>query len=70
MIAGFQPARGHRVFEGERNRGGGGVAIVGDLVDHDVGAHTQPLAGGLDDAGVGLVRNDELDVLQWDVGLL
>ena len=56
-------------IEGQRNRGRRGVAMQADRGDHLLGRHTEALAGGLDDADVGLMGNQPVDTVDIDTRL-
>src|SRR3954451_12555298 len=68
-------ARGHlpaldQLGQGQRHARRGGVAGLDEVLgDHDVGAQVQPLHDAVDDAGVGLVRDEGGQFLRAYAGL-
>src|SRR3954452_1209401 len=70
-VAGLRLARLQQRGERERDRGGRGVARLHDVArDHRVLGEAEPLGHRLDDAQVGLVRGEDVDVGGADTGHL
>src|SRR5690606_38590220 len=57
-----------RLREGDGDGGGRGVAVAAHVHDHLLRRQPHLLRGVLDDAGVGLVGDEEVDVLRPDAG--
>src|SRR5205807_1461900 len=55
--------RGSRLGQRDVDRRGAGIAVAIDVDEHLVHGQPHALAGRLDDAQVGLVRDEEIDVL-------
>ena len=68
-VAGLRVALGHHPVQGERDRGGRGVALLGD-VTRDLHRRGQLHGPGhrVDDAHVGLVRDEAVEVVDADPG--
>jgi len=62
------PAALARLVEGDRDRGGRHVAVALDDREQAVGRDAGAGAGGLHDAGVGLVRDQQVDLVGPDLG--
>src|SRR6185295_9491377 len=58
---------GDALRQGQRDAGGGGVAVALDVVEHLVVAQLQALLHRLGDAEVGLVRDEQADVARGEV---
>src|SRR3954452_11535948 len=63
-IAGMQAARLLHLGERDRDRGGRGVAVVLDAVHHALGRQPEPVAHRVQDAAVGLVVDEQIDVVE------
>ena len=59
----MQAARGQHFFQSERNAGGGGVAVAVEVDEYTLHRHIQPLGGCLNDPQVGLMRNNQRDIV-------
>src|SRR5262245_43142264 len=59
----LQPALVERRAQRERDRSGGGVAVALDVLHHLGVGQAQPLLGGVDDADIGLVGDEEVEPL-------
>src|SRR3954462_8702157 len=71
QVAGLGFTRLQQRGQRERHGGGGGVARLHDVAgDHGLLAEAEPLGHRLDDAQVGLVRGEHVDVVRRDAGLL
>ena len=62
-VAGLDPALADALVERDRDRGRRGVAVAVHVLVDLARVDLQPLADGVDDAQVGLVRDEEVDLL-------
>src|SRR5262249_26377886 len=62
-IPGVDAVGGDELIEGNGDRGGGGVAVTVHVLVHALGRELQARSDGVDDALVGLVRDEDLDVV-------
>lgn len=56
-------------IESQRNRGRRSVAMLSHRGDHLLDRHAEAFAGGLDDADVGLMGNQPVNIADADTGL-
>src|SRR3954447_22225932 len=59
VVAVLHTARVYRLAEGDRNRGGRGIAVLLDVHEDLVGVKFQALGNGINDADICLVRDKE-----------
>ena len=64
------PARAHRLVESDRDRRGRGVPVAVDVDPATLRRDPEPLAHGVDDPLVGLVRNEPRDVAGGQPGVV
>ena len=57
QLSGLNPAIAYRHVERERNRGGGGIAMLINGDDHFFHRQTKLFGGSLHDANIGLMRH-------------
>src|SRR5690606_38999164 len=62
-VARADSAASSRLIERERNRGGGRVAVAVDIDEEAIERELEVLRDGIDDAQVGLVRDDAGDLI-------
>src|SRR5688572_10568588 len=63
----LQASRLHRVVERQGNRRGRGVAVLVDVDNHLLLGHPDLLGGRQDDALVGLMRDEEVEIVAGKV---
>src|SRR5713226_6441461 len=56
------------LYHGQRDGGAGGVAVAIDIDEDLVHRHLQPLLSGFDDAQIGLMRDEHVDLVQLPAG--
>ena len=61
-LAGLDAPVAHRFVERDRDRGGAGVAVLGEVLDELLPRVAEPLGDLLDDVAVGLVGNDPVEL--------
>ena len=66
----LNPAIAHGLVEHQRDRGGGGVAIAGQVAEHPLGGNGEALGHGIEDPLVGLVQQQPVELVGTGAGAI